>query len=87
MRDTESCVRIVVEDDGPGIPESERGLVIRRFYRGDQSPKPSQQSQGPGSGLGLAIAHEIMIRLGGRFQILTASSGQGTRIELVYPSH
>lgn len=86
-RDTESGVQIVVEDDGPGIPESERALVIRRFYRGDQSPKPSQQSQGPGSGLGLAIAHEIMIRLGGTLKIATPSNHRGLSVRLLFPEH
>jgi len=38
-----------VEDDGPGIPEGERGKVFERFYR--RSAK--------GSGLGLAIVGEI----------------------------
>jgi signal transduction histidine kinase len=61
--------------------------VIRRFYRGDQSPNNAQQAQSPGSGLGLAIAHEIMMRLGGKLQITTASSGQGTRIVLTCSHH
>jgi len=38
-----------VEDDGPGIPESERGRVFERFYR----------CSAKGSGLGLAIVGEI----------------------------
>lgn len=40
-----------VEDDGPGIPETERDRVFERFYRNRQ--------QGSGSGLGLAIVGEI----------------------------
>jgi len=40
-----------VEDDGPGIPESERERVFERFYRRHQ--------QGVGAGLGLAIVGEI----------------------------
>jgi two-component system, OmpR family, sensor histidine kinase TctE len=41
-----------VEDDGPGIPESERDKVFARFYRVHQ--------QGRGAGLGLAIVGEII---------------------------
>jgi len=41
-----------VEDDGPGIPESERSRVRERFYRRAGSP-------GTGVGLGLAIVDEI----------------------------
>ncbi|MEE3509767.1 sensor histidine kinase, partial [Pseudomonas sp. 10C3] len=40
-----------VEDDGLGIPETERERVFDRFYR--------RQHQGAGSGLGLAIVGEI----------------------------
>ena len=41
-----------VEDDGPGVPESERARILQRFYR-------VPGSAGEGSGLGLAIAQEI----------------------------
>ena len=40
-----------VEDDGPGIPETDRERVFQRFYR--------RQAQGTGAGLGLAIVGEI----------------------------
>ncbi|HVL57642.1 MAG TPA: sensor histidine kinase N-terminal domain-containing protein [Burkholderiaceae bacterium] len=45
-------VDLEVEDSGPGIPESERGLIFERFYR-------VLDSEGDGSGLGLAIVREI----------------------------
>jgi two-component system, OmpR family, sensor histidine kinase TctE len=41
-----------VEDNGPGIPESERELVLQPFYR-------ALGTNVDGSGLGLAIVHEI----------------------------
>jgi two-component system, OmpR family, sensor histidine kinase TctE len=41
-----------VEDTGPGIPESERDLVMQPFYR-------ILGSNTDGSGLGLAIVQEI----------------------------
>jgi len=82
---SEHGIQISVEDNGPGIAASERPLVIRRFYRGDQSPN-AQPEQAAGSGLGLAIAFEIMTRLGGRFEITDPASGRGTRIELMLPT-
>lgn len=82
---SEQSIQISVEDNGPGIPAAERPLVIRRFYRGDQSPNV-QPEQAAGSGLGLAIAFEIMTRLGGRFEITDPASGRGTRIELMLPT-
>ena len=46
--------RILVEDNGPGIPPQERTAVLQRFYRGDRD-QPT-----PGSGLGLSIANAIV---------------------------
>lgn len=43
-------IRIVVADDGPGIPAADRGRVVERFVRLDEARTT------PGSGLGLAIA-------------------------------
>ena len=42
-----------VSDDGPGIPEAERGKVFDRFYRLDRSRSTA------GSGLGLALVKAI----------------------------
>lgn len=46
------AIEIVVEDDGPGIPEDERSRIFERFHRLPGSPAG-------GSGLGLAIVKEI----------------------------
>jgi signal transduction histidine kinase len=46
-------VSILVQDDGPGIPASERSKVITRFYRLDRSRSL------PGNGLGLPIVNAI----------------------------
>ncbi len=54
-------LRLEVEDDGPGIPESERENVFRPFYRLDHA---RNQDQG-NSGLGLAIARDIARSQGG----------------------
>ncbi len=56
--------RILVEDDGPGIPRDQRDRVFERFVR---AGAPGAQ---PGHGLGLALAraiaqrHGLMLRLG-----------------------
>jgi two-component system OmpR family sensor kinase len=47
-----------VEDDGPGIPPSQREAVFGRFYR-------VEGGMASGSGLGLAIAREIARVMGG----------------------
>ena len=65
---------LVVEDDGPGIPEDERARVLGRFERG-RSPR------GPGSGLGLALVEQQARLHGGGLEIDEAPSG-GARITL-----
>lgn len=50
-----SATEIVVQDDGPGIPEAERSSVFQPFYRLDASRNPSTG----GSGLGLAVVQQL----------------------------
>ena len=55
-----SIVRVVIDDDGPGIPDGHRDRVFDRFF----SYRPSD----PGRdhvGLGLAIARQIVESYGG----------------------
>ena len=53
--------RIVLADDGPGVPEASIGKIFDVFYRSD----PSRKEPGKGSGLGLAIAVKIVKHFGG----------------------
>lgn len=66
---------LVVEDDGPGIPEAEREKVFARFYRRVENTEP-------GSGLGLAISREMAARFGGTVVLRDATQGRGVRAEL-----
>jgi two-component system, OmpR family, sensor histidine kinase TctE len=68
-----------VEDDGPGIPEAERGRVRQRFYR-------LPGSQGHGCGLGLAIAEEISRLHRADVTIDSGAGGRGTRIKVQFPA-
>jgi two-component system sensor histidine kinase TctE len=68
-----------VEDDGPGIPESERQRVRQRFYR-------LPGSTGHGCGLGLAIVEEIARLHGADVTIDTGAQGRGTRIRVQFPA-
>jgi two-component system sensor histidine kinase TctE len=65
-----------VEDNGLGIPSTERARVFERFYRGHGG---SQE----GCGLGLAIVHEITQLHGACVEMLDPLEGPGTcaRIE------
>lgn len=56
-------VLLTVADNGPGIPESERGRVVERFVRLEQS-----RSQ-PGSGLGLSLVSAVARLHGGELTL------------------
>ncbi len=55
-------VRIVIEDDGPGIPPDALEKVFSRFY----TKRPKGADFGNNSGLGLAISRQIVNAHGGR---------------------
>jgi two-component system, OmpR family, osmolarity sensor histidine kinase EnvZ len=67
----ERYAEIVVEDDGPGIPENRREEAFRPFHRLDEG----RNLQTGGSGLGLAIARDIARAHGG--DILLGQSAMG----------
>ena len=64
-------VRIEVDDDGPGIPASERENVFKPFYRIDHA---RNQDDG-NTGLGLAIARDIAKSHGGEIALGESSMG------------
>ena len=67
----DELVRLEVEDNGPGIPASERENVFRPFYRLDHA---RNQNEG-NSGLGLAIARDIAKSHGGEIALGQSSMG------------
>ncbi len=79
---------IIIDDDGPGIPESERSNVLKPFYRVDNSRnldrKPTSTGNSGGSGLGLAIATDAITSQGGRIRLLE-SPKSGLRVLIYIP--
>jgi two-component system, OmpR family, sensor histidine kinase TctE len=67
-----------VEDNGPGIPATDRERVLERFHRVKGTP-------GEGSGLGLAIVREIAYRHGGVVEVGAPASGGGTIVAVSFP--
>src|ERR1700722_10754846 len=74
--DEKSRVRIIVDDDGPGLSPAEREQVALRGARLDETK--------PGSGLGLSIVVELASLYGGVLTLGTAPIG-GLRTELALP--
>ena len=60
-------LRIDIEDDGPGVPETERERILERGQRLDTSI--------PGQGIGLSVAAEIVRSYEGDIRILPSTLG------------
>ena len=73
-------VDIVIDDDGPGIPEPERDRVFQPFVRLDTSRNPTTG----GVGLGLTIARDVARSHGGDVRLETSPQG-GLRARVHLP--
>lgn len=60
LETSEDIIRIAIQDQGPGIPESIRETVFDPFVTGDEA-----RTHKSGTGLGLTIARRLAERLGG----------------------
>jgi len=74
-------VVITVEDEGPGIPRSEREKVFEPFYRIEYSRNPDTG----GVGLGLAVTRSIIWEHGGDITLATRKGG-GLSVRLELPA-
>lgn len=73
-------VRIMVEDDGIGIPQEDVPRLFERFYRVDKA----RSREAGGTGLGLAIAKEIVQQHEGKIT-LASEYGKGTTVSIILP--
>ena len=68
-----SLVRLVVSDNGPGVPEADRDKLFMPYY----------STKGRGSGLGLAIVRRIIVEHGGGVEVSPAQpTGTTFTVEL-----
>ncbi len=81
LAERDGVVLLAVDDDGPGIPESERAHVLERFVRLDDA----RARDDGGSGLGLAIVSELVRAHGGAVTITDSELG-GARVEVRLPA-
>ena len=77
---TMQSIIIIIDDDGPGIPENEHQNVMKPFYRIDKSRSQNKS----GVGLGLSIANDIIRSHGGSIS-LEKSPLNGLRARVSLP--
>jgi two-component system sensor histidine kinase QseC len=70
------AVLLTIEDDGPGIPADEIGMVTKRFFRG-------RHKSALGSGLGLSIADTALQKDGLALRLQNRAPAPGLRAEIV----
>lgn len=79
-------VRVIVDDDGPGIPEGTEESIFKRFY----SERPEEEGFGQHSGLGLAISRQVVEAHNGRITAANRVQGDvvlGARFTVELPAH
>jgi signal transduction histidine kinase len=75
-------VRLLVDDDGPGIPIEDRDRVFERFTRLDPSRVRSEQGS---AGLGLALVRAVVERHQGTVRVDQTPNG-GARLQVTLPA-
>jgi two-component system osmolarity sensor histidine kinase EnvZ len=78
--DSADSVTVIIEDDGPGIPDDKKALALQPFVRLDESRKESTG----GTGLGLSIAKTAIENHGGEISLENSDLG-GLRVRVVLP--
>jgi two-component system sensor histidine kinase RstB len=79
------AVCIDIEDDGPGIPESEHKRVLEPFVRLENQPEERSSKTGAGVGLGLAIVKRTVEQHAGSLDIGVSAQG-GCRVRTYWPT-
>ena len=80
-RHADGHLTVTVDDDGPGIPLSEREAVFKPFYRLDNARNLDES----GTGLGLPIARDIARSHGGDITLSDSPLG-GLRATVSVPA-
>jgi signal transduction histidine kinase len=76
----DSQVAIRVRDRGPGIPDTEKRAIFRKFVRGSAAERANVK----GSGVGLAMVRHIVAAHGGDVR-LESEPGEGSEFTILLP--
>lgn len=71
VHERSDAMELVVDDEGPGVPEAERARIFERLHQVDRGDGRAHE----GSGLGLAIATEVMELHGGEIGLRSRAGG------------
>ncbi len=80
VRHRDGYAELLVDDDGPGVPEADRELIFERFYRGTGNEVVRTR----GVGIGLSVVREFVRKLGGTIDVVESPSG-GARFVCRFP--
>ncbi len=80
LKKTANNIVILIDDDGPGIPQKEYENVFKPFYKIDKSRGDAKSSVG----LGMSIASDIIQSHGGSIK-LESSPHKGLRVKIFLP--
>lgn len=75
-------LRVIVEDDGPGIESSRVEALLQPFVQGSHTSDEAS----PGLGIGFALVDRYTAALGGTWEVTTPPDG-GTRVVVEVPVH
>lgn len=79
-KDSAEQVEIIIEDDGPGIPDDKKRDALRPFVRLDEA----RSEETGGTGLGLSIAQTAIENHGGQMFLEDSDMG-GLRVRIILP--
>lgn len=74
--------RIVIEDEGPGVPPEKLERIFERFYQ----VRPDEKQEMEGTGLGLAICRSLVQMHGGRIGAENRIPDHGLRVMIELPA-
>jgi two-component system osmolarity sensor histidine kinase EnvZ len=78
--DSAESITVIIEDDGPGIPDDKKALALQPFIRLDES----RDEMTGGTGLGLSIAQTAIENHGGEIFLENSKLG-GLQVRVVLP--